>query len=162
MGIIHDARTGDFDYTVVRAASIMLFALVVVRMAGLVRQQERSLERERVLSRAGADLVGATDRPQIERVALDATAALADAESAVALCDRELAAALGLADLPEAAVVRLEPAQLAAAGLPAGHRPTSSSGSCLTTSRCRRTGRTWPSASPPRSPASGCSRSSAP
>ena len=47
---------------VVTTASIILFGLVVVRMAGLVRQQERSLDRERLLSSAGAALVGATSR----------------------------------------------------------------------------------------------------
>ncbi len=62
IGIVHDLQTGDCDYAVVRAASIMLFGLVVLRMAGLVRQQERSLERERALSGAGAELVAATER----------------------------------------------------------------------------------------------------
>ena len=70
IGIVHDIRTGDLDYTAVRAASIVLFGLVVVRMAGLVRQQERSLERERVLSGAGAELVAATEREEIDRVAV--------------------------------------------------------------------------------------------
>ena len=70
IGIIHDLRVGDLDYTVVRAASIMLFGLVVVRMAGLVRQQDRSLERERLLSGAGAELVAATEREEIDRVAV--------------------------------------------------------------------------------------------
>ena len=59
LGIVHDLRTGDVDYLVVVIASIALFGLVVARMAGLVRQQERSLERERSLSRAGAELVAA-------------------------------------------------------------------------------------------------------
>ena len=53
IGIVHDLRTGDLDYLAIRLASITLFGLVVARMAGLVRQQERSLERERLLSRAG-------------------------------------------------------------------------------------------------------------
>ena len=77
IGIIHDLRAGDLDYTVVRVASITLFGLVVVRMAGLVRQQDRSLERERALSGAGAELVAATTRGEIDRVAVARPPALA-------------------------------------------------------------------------------------
>ena len=50
-----------------------------VRMAGLMRQQERSLERERMLSAAGADLVAATSREEIDEVALAAARAMAGA-----------------------------------------------------------------------------------
>ena len=88
LGIFHDLRTGDVDYLAVRLASIALFGLVVARMAGLVRQQERSLERERLLSRAGAELVAATDREEIDRVAVTAASALA-AGAAVALYRRD-------------------------------------------------------------------------
>jgi hypothetical protein len=52
---------------VIIAASVVLFGLVVLRMAGLVRQQERSVARERTLGRAGASLVAATNRDQIHR-----------------------------------------------------------------------------------------------
>jgi hypothetical protein len=52
VGLLHDVDARDLDFVVVRAASLVLFGLVVLRMAGLVRQQERSLERERVLSGA--------------------------------------------------------------------------------------------------------------
>ena len=86
IGIMHDISVGDLDYTAVRAASIVLFGLVVVRMAGLVRQQDRSLERERQLSAAGAELVAATERDQIDRVAVEAAEALAMPGAAVALC----------------------------------------------------------------------------
>ena len=58
-------------------AAILLFALVVTRMAGLVRQQERSVDRERILSAAGAELVAATSRDQIYQAALGAARALA-------------------------------------------------------------------------------------
>ena len=47
------------------AASIGLFLLVVARMAVLVVQQERSVERERALREAGAALVGAAGRADI-------------------------------------------------------------------------------------------------
>ena len=86
IGIVHDLSVGDLDYTAVRAASILLFGLVIVRMAGLVRQQDRSLERERRLSAAGAELVGATGRDEIDRVAVEAAEALAADGAAVALC----------------------------------------------------------------------------
>ena len=52
---------GDVDLLVIVGASVVLFGLVVARMAGLVRQQERSSDRERVLSGAGSALV-ARDR----------------------------------------------------------------------------------------------------
>ena len=45
--LAHDLQRGDYDMAVVTAASVTLYGLVVLRMAGLVRQQERSLERER-------------------------------------------------------------------------------------------------------------------
>jgi diguanylate cyclase (GGDEF)-like protein/PAS domain S-box-containing protein len=77
IALIHDVRQGDVDYAVVEAASIALFLLVVVRMAGLVRQQERSLARERMLSEAGTALVAATTRAEIDRVAAEAAQALA-------------------------------------------------------------------------------------
>jgi diguanylate cyclase (GGDEF)-like protein/PAS domain S-box-containing protein len=77
IGFAHDLRKGDTDYSAIRLASMTLFGLVVLRMAGLVRQQERSLDRERLLSGAGAELVAATDGPDIDRVAVAAAAALA-------------------------------------------------------------------------------------
>ena len=54
------------------AASIGLFLLVVARMAVLVRQQERSVERERALREAGMALVGAAGRADIGAAALSA------------------------------------------------------------------------------------------
>ena len=80
IGIVDDLNAGDFDFAVVRAASIVLFCLVVSRMAGLMRQQERSLERERMLSAAGADLVAATSREEIDEVALAAARSMAGAD----------------------------------------------------------------------------------
>src|SRR6185436_14735619 len=45
--------------------TIVLFVLAVVRMGGLVRQQEQSTLRERALREAGSALVTATSREQI-------------------------------------------------------------------------------------------------
>ena len=137
IGMLHDLRSGDGDFVVVRGASIVLFALVVVRMAGLVRQQDRSLERERVLSGAGAELVAATEVGQIDAAAARVAVALAGAGSAAALARRDAAGVLRVAvtfgdwaaapgqpvaaavagDRPE--VLRLTEAQAVAAGLPA-------------------------------------------
>ena len=74
------------DRFVVNVAAILLFGLVVARMAGLVRQQERSVARERILSAAGADLVAATSRADICHAALTAARALAGEGVAARLC----------------------------------------------------------------------------
>jgi len=70
--LVHVLDQGDMDLVVIIGASAVLFGLVVLRMAGLVRQQERSVVRERALSGAGAALVAATSRDEIARAALDA------------------------------------------------------------------------------------------
>jgi diguanylate cyclase (GGDEF)-like protein/PAS domain S-box-containing protein len=77
--MIHEARYGGVGMLVVAETSIVLFGLVVLRMAGLNRQQERSYTRERVLSAAGAALVAATSRAEICAAALEAAGRLADA-----------------------------------------------------------------------------------
>jgi diguanylate cyclase (GGDEF)-like protein/PAS domain S-box-containing protein len=74
------------DRSVVNVAAIILFGLVVTRMAGLVRQQERSVRRERILSAVGAELVAATSREDISRAALGAARALAGSGSDARLC----------------------------------------------------------------------------
>ena len=143
IGIVHDLRVGDLDYTAVRAASIILFGLVIVRMAGLVRQQDRSLERERQLSGAGAELVAATESAEIDRVAVRAAEALVTPGAAVALCRRagddalrmvvagrrwksaagdEIAAEQLRGALTEGeGVARIDAQSAVAAGLPASH-----------------------------------------
>jgi diguanylate cyclase (GGDEF)-like protein/PAS domain S-box-containing protein len=50
----------NLDHMVVLAAAAVLFLLVVARMAGLVRQEERATDREFALRRAGAKLVAAS------------------------------------------------------------------------------------------------------
>jgi diguanylate cyclase (GGDEF)-like protein/PAS domain S-box-containing protein len=81
-----ELRRGDVDLLVIIGASCVLFGLVVLRMAGLVRQQERSTARERTLGRAGASLVAATTRDQIHQAALSAARSIANQGSAVLLC----------------------------------------------------------------------------
>ncbi|HLX21240.1 MAG TPA: EAL domain-containing protein [Gaiellaceae bacterium] len=50
----------NVDHMVVLGAAAVLFLLVVARMAGLVRQEERATDREFALRRAGAKLVAAS------------------------------------------------------------------------------------------------------
>jgi len=58
------------DILVLIVASAVLFLLVVTRMAGLVRQEERIVSRERTLRVAGAELVGAAGHEQIYEAAI--------------------------------------------------------------------------------------------
>ena len=61
---------GNPDVLVLIVASAVLFLLVVIRMAGLVRQEERIVSRERTLRVAGAELVGAAGYEQIYEAAI--------------------------------------------------------------------------------------------
>ena len=69
---------GDTDRLVLIFASAVLFLLVVARMVGLVRQEERAASRELALRRAGGDLVAAAGRAQINEAAISAVVALVD------------------------------------------------------------------------------------
>ena len=66
------ARTADIDSFVMIGASAALFLLVVARMAGMVRQEERSVQRERALREAGLALVAAAGRDEIGTATLQA------------------------------------------------------------------------------------------
>ena len=89
MELISAARAGETDLIVVIGASILLFGLVVARMAGLVRQQERSVARERVLGAAGAALVAARSQNEIARAALDSVGPLLEGRGEALLCRRD-------------------------------------------------------------------------
>jgi diguanylate cyclase (GGDEF)-like protein/PAS domain S-box-containing protein len=67
------------EMIVVNLGAIVLFGLVVLRIAGLVRAQERSVARERILRSAGEALVAATDRQAIHDAAVAAAYELAGA-----------------------------------------------------------------------------------
>ena len=128
MALLQVIDEGD-DRFVVNVAAIMLFGLVVARMAGLVRQQERSVARERILSAAGADLVAATSRDDICRAALAAARSLAGDEVVARLClaegdgvivaDAELGAAWPVS-APAAAALLAPRAQRRLAAPPVG------------------------------------------
>ncbi len=67
---------GDVDRLVLILASAVLFLLVVTRMAGLVRQEERAASRELALRGAGVELVAAAGREQLNDAAITAVGAL--------------------------------------------------------------------------------------
>jgi diguanylate cyclase (GGDEF)-like protein/PAS domain S-box-containing protein len=74
--MIQLGRTDTVDMPVLIGASVMLFVLVVLRMAGLVRRQEQSTLREKALRNAGAALVTATNRQSIYTATLQAARSL--------------------------------------------------------------------------------------
>ena len=65
----------------------MLFLLVVARMAGLVRQEERVVARERALRHAGLALVGATGLDKIYAATMEAVQSLVGRPVAVWVAD---------------------------------------------------------------------------
>jgi diguanylate cyclase (GGDEF)-like protein/PAS domain S-box-containing protein len=75
----------DPDVLVLIVASALLFLLVVARMAGLVRQEERAAARELALRRAGVELVAAAGREQLNSAAISAVLALAGTPATVRL-----------------------------------------------------------------------------
>jgi diguanylate cyclase (GGDEF)-like protein/PAS domain S-box-containing protein len=68
---VKELHRGDLDLMVTVAASVVLFGLVVMRMVDLVRQQERSAARERLLGRFGAALVACATREEMQQSALE-------------------------------------------------------------------------------------------
>ena len=101
--LLKELNRGDFDLIVVVCASIVLFGLVVMRMADLVRQQERSAARERLLSSFGTALVSCATREEMQQSALEVAASLLEGRGAAVLClaqDGALAA-VGLSGDPD-------------------------------------------------------------
>jgi diguanylate cyclase (GGDEF)-like protein/PAS domain S-box-containing protein len=96
-----DAIHGDVDLLVVVGAAMLLFALVVARMVGLVREQERAVDRERALSAAGAALVAASSREETHRALLEGARSIAGPDCGLELrviedgASRSIAAAPG-------------------------------------------------------------------
>jgi diguanylate cyclase (GGDEF)-like protein/PAS domain S-box-containing protein len=68
---------GNTDVAVVIVASMVMFLLVLARMSGLVRKEERSVARERALRLACVALVGAARIDEIEAAATAAVRSLA-------------------------------------------------------------------------------------
>jgi diguanylate cyclase (GGDEF)-like protein/PAS domain S-box-containing protein len=67
------ARGESIDVPVIVGGSVVLFLLVLARMASIMRSREQAIDRESILRRAAAALVAATDRESIYAVALEAT-----------------------------------------------------------------------------------------
>jgi diguanylate cyclase (GGDEF)-like protein/PAS domain S-box-containing protein len=83
---LKELRRGDLDLMVIICASVVLFGLVVMRMVDLVRQQERSVARERLLSSFGAALVACATREEMQQSALDVIAPLLGGPGVGVLC----------------------------------------------------------------------------
>jgi diguanylate cyclase (GGDEF)-like protein/PAS domain S-box-containing protein len=79
-------RNNSLDLITTIFVSGILFALVVARMAGLVRQRERYIARERTLAAAAADILAATSRREICDAALRAVPSLVGGLVTARLC----------------------------------------------------------------------------
>jgi diguanylate cyclase (GGDEF)-like protein/PAS domain S-box-containing protein len=75
----------NLDVLVVIAASATLFLLVVARMAGLVRQEERATQRELALRRAGVALVAAAGHDQVNDAVVAAAQEVVGTDASVRL-----------------------------------------------------------------------------
>jgi diguanylate cyclase (GGDEF)-like protein/PAS domain S-box-containing protein len=84
--LLKEARRGDLDLIVIIWASIVLFGFVVLRMKDLVRQQERSVARERILSSYGAVLVTCTTREEMLKSSMETLSKLLDGPGTGVLC----------------------------------------------------------------------------
>jgi diguanylate cyclase (GGDEF)-like protein/PAS domain S-box-containing protein len=84
--LLKELRRGDLDLIVIICASIVLFGLVVMRMVDLVRQHERSVARERILSSCGATLAACATRTEMQQAAIEGVAPLLDGPGAGILC----------------------------------------------------------------------------
>ena len=80
-------RSDESVSLVLSAVTVAMFSLVILRMALLVKLQERSAERERALREAGTDLVTATSREGIHAAAIEAALAVTGGAAAVRLCE---------------------------------------------------------------------------
>jgi diguanylate cyclase (GGDEF)-like protein/PAS domain S-box-containing protein len=74
---IQAVRGETVDVPVIVGGSVVLFLLVFARMFGLLRNYERAMDRERILSKAGSALVAAPDRERIYEAAVSAALELA-------------------------------------------------------------------------------------
>ena len=83
---VKELHRGDLDLMVTVSASLVLFGLVVMRMVDLVRQQERSAARERLLGRFGAALVACATREEMQQSALRVIAPLLEGPGVAILC----------------------------------------------------------------------------
>jgi diguanylate cyclase (GGDEF)-like protein/PAS domain S-box-containing protein len=76
---------GNADHLVIIGSSAILFLLVVLRVSGLARQEERTAQRQTNLREAGLSLVEAVGRGQVHQEAVAAAERLVGADSKVRL-----------------------------------------------------------------------------
>ena len=76
--VVRSALHQSVDLYVLIAASGIMFALVLMRLAGIVRRNEAATQREAALRRAGETLVSAPTRDAVYEAALEATHAVVD------------------------------------------------------------------------------------
>jgi len=88
--IVQNIRGAEVDPYVLSAVSIVMFLLVVVRMAGLIREQQASTARERALRESAAALVAATSRSEILAAAVDAARRVVGDEAAIRMCEETI------------------------------------------------------------------------
>ena len=111
--LVREGRRGDFDLLVIVAASIVVFLLVIARVVGLVKQNERTVKRERALRLANLALVQATAPAEIGEAALRAAEELVEDAGEVRLCVQRPAGLVLLTTEPsEDAVLSLSTASL--------------------------------------------------
>jgi len=85
--LVQYMRDTDVNGVILSGISIVLFLLVVARMAGLIRLQERSTLRERALRESAATLVTATSREEILDAAVGAAQTLAGDDASIRMCE---------------------------------------------------------------------------
>ena len=83
---VNEARQGDYDEVLIISASILVFLLVVARVLGVVKQNERTVTRERALRHANLALVKAATPDEIGAVALQTAQLLIADVGEVRLC----------------------------------------------------------------------------
>jgi diguanylate cyclase (GGDEF)-like protein/PAS domain S-box-containing protein len=89
-GIHFVEEAGNADLRVVIGASGILFLLVVLRVAGLARQEERAASRELTLRRAGAALVQAVGRASVhDQAVASVTQVVEDGKVRIVLWDAD-------------------------------------------------------------------------
>ena len=124
--LVREALHEPLDLYVLVGASALMFALVLMRMAGIVRRNEEATSREAALRVAGEALVTASTREQISAAALTAARAVIGSQGLVSLYLGEgestvLGAVAGSAGGPVSVALRTAP-RSGARRAPAGSR----------------------------------------
>ena len=86
--VMREALHEGLDLYALIGASALMFGLVLLRMAGIVRSNEEAARREAALRQAGETLVGASSRQEIYAAALQAARSVVDEE--VSACIYEM------------------------------------------------------------------------